>query len=34
MVYRGRIFDNEFQFKVEAGERRIDWIAGKVATQH
>ena len=31
MVYRGRIFDNEFQFKVEAGERRIDWIAGKVA---
>jgi hypothetical protein len=34
MVYRGRIFDNEFQFKVEAGERRIDWIAGKVGTQH
>jgi len=34
MVYRGRIFDNEFQFKVEAGERRIDWIAAKVATQH
>lgn len=34
MVYRGRIFDNEFQFKVEAGERRIDWIAAKVGTQH
>ena len=34
MVYRGRIFDSEFQFKVEAGERRLDWIAGKVASQH
>ena len=30
MVYRGRIFADEFQFKVEAGERRIDWIARKV----
>jgi hypothetical protein len=32
MVYRGRIFADEFQFKVEAGERRIDWIARKVGT--
>jgi hypothetical protein len=32
MVYRGRIFADEFQFKVEAGERRIDWIARKVGS--
>jgi hypothetical protein len=31
MVYRGRIFDNEFQFRIEAGERRIDLIAKKVS---
>src|ERR1019366_1059846 len=31
MVYRGRIFDNEFQFRIEAGERRIDLIAKKIS---
>ena len=31
MVYRGRIFDNEFQFRIEAGERRLDMIAKKVS---
>ena len=31
MVYRGRIFDNEFQFRIEAGERRLDLIAKKVS---
>jgi len=30
-VYRGRIFDNEFQFRIEAGERRLDLIAKKVS---
>ena len=31
MVYRGRIFDNEFQFRIDAGERRIDLIAKKIS---
>jgi len=32
MVYRGHIFlNNEFQFRIEAGERRLDFIARKVS---
>jgi len=29
MVYRGHIFDDEIQFRVEAGERQIDLIVRK-----
>jgi hypothetical protein len=32
MVYRGHIFLNdEFQFRIEAGERRLDLITRKVS---
>jgi hypothetical protein len=32
MVYRGHIFlNNEFQFRIEAGERRLDFIARKIS---
>ena len=32
MAYRGHIFlNNEFQFRIEAGERRLDFIARKVS---
>ena|SRR5690348_5693794 len=30
MVYRGHIFSDEIQFKIEAGERQIDLVAKKV----
>lgn len=31
MVYRGHIFEDEIQFKVEAGERQIDLVVKKVS---
>jgi hypothetical protein len=31
MVYRGHIFGDEIQFKIEAGERQIDLVAKKVS---
>ena len=30
MVYRGHVFTDEIQFKIEAGERQIDLVAKKV----
>src|SRR3954447_4986894 len=30
MVYRGHIFVDEIQFKIQAGERQIDLVAKKV----
>ena len=30
MVYRGHIFSDEIQFKIEAGERQIDLVAKKI----
>jgi hypothetical protein len=30
MVYRGHIYVDEIQFKIEAGERQIDLVAKKV----
>jgi hypothetical protein len=30
MVYRGHVFVDEIQFKIEAGERQIDLVAKKV----
>jgi hypothetical protein len=30
MVYRGHIFQDEIQFKIEAGERQIDLVVKKV----
>ncbi len=32
MVYRGHIFEDEIQFRIEAGERQIDLIVKKAAT--
>ena len=31
MVYRGHIFDDEIQFKIEAGERQLEMVAKRVA---
>ena len=31
MVYRGHIFGDEIQFKIEAGERQIDLVAKKTS---
>jgi hypothetical protein len=30
MVYRGHIYVDEIQFKIQAGERQIDLVAKKV----
>lgn len=32
MVYRGHIFEDEIQFRIEAGERQLDLIVKKAAT--
>lgn len=31
MIYRGHIFEDEIQFRVEAGERQIDLVVKKVS---
>lgn len=31
MVYRGRVFGEEIQFRIEAGERQLDLILRKVS---